>query len=273
MEIKTFSFNRYILLLKKQYKENFRRRLVIMAISIVLMALGFMLIEWISNIIKADLGQEQIMEIAKTGLKSFFLMVVPITLVSLMIAYHSAHSMPFMKNKIRQRAYMLLPASSLEKYATAIVMSFFLTLVEWLITFFIADLVQFLYSGKFVINSIFNIAPFLTFVGNSVSSDMALYFGDYSIYLFIISLLFSSAWFTMSATLFRKHPFLLGYLCYFVGSQIFGLIINLYNNSFAMGNLDEFDIIGTVNIHLVMSLVLIPTFWIWSYYRMKRVEA
>jgi len=100
----------------------------------------------------------------------------------------------------------------------------------------------------------------------------------------VASVLFHSAWFTFCATFLRKHPFLFGMLILWGVNQVISIAFTSFSlNFFSYFNMlvpaDGMNLEEVIEktktifyIAIFGQLVLSIGFWIWSYFRMKRVE-
>ena len=92
-----------------------------------------------------------------------------------------------------------------------------------------------------------------------------------------VSIVFSGGWYTASATLFRRHPFLLGSVILYLAGQVAGFALifgnfSLFNNAEA----DPAGMMGLMtNYFYVLSAiyaVLTPALYVFAYRRMKSAE-
>lgn len=276
--MRKFDFSRYILVCRKQFVEDWRRQIGFTAVMAILLFFIFWIVNWQIGTIQnmTDVPDESMnalwLSLAKVGTFA--------GVVLLAIGYQSAHSMPFMKTKTSQIAHVVLPATTLEKYLATETFAFVFSVIEAIVAFFVADGLQYFLTDRFTIADIASISSPELY--NVFHNQVANTFLPLVICTVIASLFFHSAWFTLCATFFRKHPFLLGMLIMWGINQvlsIFGSMVPLdfYSEIFAsIDKMSNEERISQYQTFLYMAIfgqiVLAIGFWIWSYFRMKKVE-
>lgn len=277
--MKNFDLSRYVLVCRKQFVEDWRRQVGFTAVMAILLFFAFWIVNWQIDIMKTTNETNSVLD-DSVAIFSLLKIVIFVSVTLLAIGYQSAHSMPFMKSKTLQIAHIVLPATTMEKFFAAETFAFVFSVIEAIVAFFIADALQYALTGMFTIADIasipyseldrmFNFLEISTFLPLVVCSAVA-------------SLFFHSAWFTLCATFFRKHPFLLGMLIMWGVNQvlsIFGsmLPLDLINEIFVtMDQISKEELVSKFQNILYVAifgqLVLAIGFWIWSYFRMKKVE-
>lgn len=277
--MKKFDFSRYILVCRKQFVEDWRRQIGFTAVMAILLFFVFWIINWQIDIMKTTNEPDSVLD--DSAVMFSWLKIVAFVFVTMLaIGYQSAHSMPFMKSKTLQIAHIVLPATTMEKFFAAETFAFVFSVIEAIVAFFIADTLQYALTGMFTIADIASI-PYsgLDYGFNFLEIDAFLPLVTCSA---VASLFFHSAWFTLCATFFRKHPFLLGMLIMWGVNQvlsIFGSILplDLVSEIFVtMDKISKEELVSKFQnilyIAIFSQLVLAIGFWIWSYFRMKKVE-
>jgi len=279
--MKKFVFSRYINVCRKQFIDDFRRQIGFTAVMSILLFFIFWIVNW--QIGMAQMTEYSDSAVDMTAFFSWWKIAAFVGVVMLAIGYQSAHCMPFMKSKTAQIAHTVLPATTLEKYAAAETFAFVFSILEAVAAFFIADGLQYLLNGHFT----------LTEISSADMSALQLMFPDIQTFDYMFTLLiltmvasifFHSAWFTFCATFLRKHPFLFGILILWGVNQIVSIAFSSISLNFlsyfnmmvpADGmNFEEiFEKAKTIfYVAIFGQLALSIGFWIWSYFRMKRVE-
>lgn len=278
--MKKFDFSRYILVCRKQFVEDWRRQIGFTAVMAILLFFVFWIINWQIDMMTAMDETNSAMSEKSAITFSWTKIIAFASVVMLAIGYQSAHSMPFMKSKTSQIVHVVLPATTLEKYLATETFAFVFSVIEAIVAFFIADGLQFALTGRFTIADIASIS--FSELNNMFNIQEVNSFLSLVVCTVVASLFFHSAWFTLCATFFRKHPFLLGMLILWGINQvlsIFGSMVSLdfINEIFAaMDKMSKNEIMAQLQIFLYIAifgqLVFAVGFWIWSYFRMKKVE-
>ncbi len=272
--MKKFDFSRYLLVCRKQFVEDWRRQVGFTAVMAILLFFIFWIVNWQIDMMTT------MNETDTAAIFSCVKIVAFVSVTMLAIGYQSAHSMPFMKTKTSQIAHVVLPATTMEKYFAAETFAFVFSVIEAIVAFFIADGLQFALTGRFTIADVASISS--PELDNIFHTQEANAFLPLVVGFAVASLFFHSAWFTLCATLFRKHPFLFGMLIMWGINQvlsIFGSMISLdiINEIFAsMDNMSNEEVLSQFQnilyIAIFSQLALAICFWIRSYFRMKKVE-
>ena len=276
--MKKFDFSRYILLCRKQFVEDYRRHIIFTAVMSTVLFFLLWFVNWQLSMLEMtmDTGFTSGADLTfLSWLKIFYFLFV----LMLVIGYQSAHCMPFMRTKTAQISYIMLPATTFEKYAVAQTFAFGFSILEAIIAFFVADGLQYAINSHFTLAEIFssdvrNILT-MTLLQGSVIPDKMMVFGCL---LPFTSLFIFSAWYTLCATLFRKHPFLFGTLILLGINQVLSMVYSIiYSNMMVTDvEVDINSILERTSIVLaiivIVQFVLAVCLWMWSYFRMKRVE-
>lgn len=269
-----FSFHRYALLLKKHLVEDWRRQLTLAGISaaIIVLAYAFMLmflsIDVYGTIAAFD-SDDVLMPI------SIFFKVLAFGILAFMVCYQAAHSMPFRATKARQIAYSTLPVTTAERYAVSLTLSTVITVVECIIGFLVADIIIAVTSGHFLIFAPDYLGRFMSSMQDPAYNVLT---HPATVLSYILSILTVHSWYTLCATMFRRHPFLVGTLIYMLASQILGMLsigtLGMFD-FFASPDVIQlsFDTIGTwIWASNVISIAIVVIFYILSYIRVKRMQ-
>ena len=282
--MKKFDFSRYILVCRKQFVEDWRRQIGFTAVMAILLFFVFWIANWqidmmmSYNEINSDVSDGSVVFF------SWYKIVMFVAVTMLAIGYQSAHSMPFMKTKTSQIAHVVLPATTMEKYFAAETFAFVFSVIEAMVAFFIADTLQYALTGHFTLAEISSTSSLIEILRNSgitMNSDNATII-SLSVCVIVASLFFHSAWFTFCATLFRKHPFLFGMLILWGANQVLSIFVSSISFNFLSVIITPLKDMSNAEIMLYFEeilymlifgqLVLAMGFWIWSYFRMKKVE-
>lgn len=273
MKYSVFSFHRYALLLKRHLVEDRRRQFTLTGISaaVVVLAFAFMvLIFSVSVDVSTPLFSEDTLMPMSLGFKALAAFVF-----LFMFSYQAAHSMPFRATKARQIAYSTLPVTTAERYAVAVTISTVVTAVECFVGFLIADTIIGISSGHFLIfadNGIGEILPLLKDSAYSVMTQPA------AVVSYVLSALTAHSWYTLAATLFRRHPFLIGTLIYMMASLILDMISIGFLGMFDFyANPDEIRITldtidGWLWVSNAISTAIVVIFYLLSYIRIRRMQ-
>lgn len=277
-----FSLRRYGLLMKKQLIETRRRQLLFTIVLTLILFMTFWLVNWMSGLDASLYGSDESLSMARAAF-AVTKFAIFISITCLAIGYNSAHSMPFMRTRQRQTAYMTLPASMGEKYAVIQTHAFLLSLIEALIAGAVADGLQQAVTGISTIADLSHINW-----ASLIASGMPVEFeGIFRLGLWSMaaSVLLYSAWFTFAATLFRKHPFLFGLLIIWGVQQIFSTVLfaetgmmqtmmetigqtmEQFTSSEIFGSLHRIGLASIIG-QAALALIL----WVWSYIRLKRAQ-
>jgi len=279
--MKKFVFSRYILVCRKQFVDDYRRQIGFTAVMSILLFFIFWLVNW-------QIGMMQMTEYGDSAVDmadffSWWKIGAFVGVLMLAIGYQSAHCMPFMKSKTAQIAHTVLPATTLEKYAAVETFAFVFSILEAIVAFFIADGLQYLLNGHFTLAEI-NSAAMTALQSMFPDSQTFDTMFTLLVLTMVASILFHSAWFTFCATFLRKHPFLFGMLILWGVNQVVSIAFTSFSlnffSYFSMLVPDEGKSMEEI-IELAQKifyfaifgqLALSIGFWIWSYFRMKRVE-
>lgn len=277
--MKKFDFSRYLLVCRKQFVEDWRRQVGFTAVMAILLFFVFWIINWQIDMM-TTMNETDSVPGDSAMIFSWLKIVAFVSVTMLAIGYQSAHSMPFMKSKTSQIAHVVLPATTMEKYFAAETFAFVFSVIEAIVAFFIADGLQFALTGRFTIADVASISS--PELDNIFHTQEANAFLPLVVGFAVASLFFHSAWFTLCATFFRKHPFLLGMLIMWGVNQvlsIFGSVLplDLVSEIFVtMDKISKEELVSKFQnilyIAIFSQLVLAIGFWIWSYFRMKKVE-
>jgi len=279
--MKKFVFSRYILVCRKQFVDDYRRQIGFTAVMSILLFFIFWLVNW-------QIGMMQMTEYGDSAVDmadffSWWKIAAFAGVLMLAIGYQSAHCMPFMKSKTAQIAHTVLPATTLEKYAAAETFAFVFSILEAIVAFFIADGLQYLLNGHFTLTEITSAA--MTAL-QSMFPDSQTFDTMFTLLVLtmVASILFHSAWFTFCATFLRKHPFLFGMLILWGVNQVVSIAFTSFSLNFFSyfsmlvpnegKSMEEIIELAQKIFYFAIfgQLALSIGFWIWSYFRMKRVE-
>lgn len=269
-----FSFRRYALLLKMQLKENWVRHLLYTLLCVVVLTL--LLVQLFSIMydnLLSNFADDEVLYI----FNYMFAFSVYIPLI-ISVAINAADSMPFMQSKQSKILYLLLPASNCEKFAVVLTQSIIFPILETLFALACAVVVQFISFGE---------PYFLT--------SMVSIFQDYNIvvsYLLIYtvaSFVYTSAFFTLSASIFTKHPLILGFIASLVVGSVVQAVYGIFSLAYNEADISNFiyllqynvpnsleslptSLSTTFYIPHIVNMLLAIVFWIWSYRRMMRTQ-
>lgn len=276
--MKRFSLHRYGLMLHKQVAEDWKRQTAFTAVITIIIFMTFWLMNWLASIGADTLGSPEAALSARQTF-AFVKFAIVVSVVCLAIGYNSAHSMPFRRSRRTEIAHLVLPASVGEKYAVVLTQALVLPLLECAAAYLIADLLQWAITG------IFTTADLVGLLGApDMPAEMS---GLLSLVIWavLVSTLLYSAWFTFSATLFRKHPFLFGILILWGIQQVGGSVLfsatGMYSRfemalSSLLSDMNDLQIIDSVNqistAMIIAQIVIAVVLWVWSYFRMKRAQ-
>lgn len=281
--MKKFDFSRYILVCRKQFVEDWRRQVGFTAVMAILFFFIFWIVNWQINMmmsyneINSDVSEGSVVFF------SWYKIVMFVAVTMLAIGYQSAHSMPFMKTKTSQIAHVVLPATTMEKYFAAETFAFVFSVIEAVIAFLIADALQYALTDHFTLAevSLTSLIEVLKISGITMNSDYSVII-SLSACTIVASLFFHSAWFTFCATLFRKHPFLFGMLILWGANQVLSIFVSSISFNFLSVIITPLKDMSNAEIMLYFEEILYGLifgqlavaigFWIWSYFRMKKVE-
>lgn len=281
--MKKFVFSRYLLVCRKQFADDWHRQMGFTAVMSLLLFFIYWIMNGQINMINGAAMENELQTSTNVLLFSWVKIAVFVGIVLLAIGYQSAHSMPFMKSKTLQIAHLVLPATTMEKYLAAETFAFVFSIMEAVVAFFVADALQYFLTDRFTIADIASLSSsdamdMILASTSSVTGNLFTLF----VCVAVASLFFHSAWFTFCATLFRKHPFLFGILVMWGVNQVIGvsattLTMDFMNNMFSSMQDASADMIAMkmktlLYVAVFGQLLLAVGFWIWSYFRMKRVE-
>ena len=268
--------NRYILTLRYQLALDWKRQLAFTGTLTVLLFMIFWVMSWVTG--SADASIDPASQRTVQGMYAFVKILAALTLLSLAIGYNSAHSMPFMSSKTAHIAYLTLPASTAVKYAVTQTRALLLSLVETLLALLLSELFVYLLTGIWSMGSYFAI-DWDTFSPTGNSASLHTLF-NLIIWICAVMTLLYSAWFTLCATLFRRHPFLYGVLILWGVQQLFqvasiaafpslaGLFDGIASSFSGVRTIDALIPYGywAIAALLLLSLLL----WLISYHRLRR---
>lgn len=258
----------FFLLVCRYMAEHWKRHALLTLIIALILYIAFSL----SGVISQSL------DALATGFADFQSLAAVITMLLFSIAYHSAHSMPSLATRTSSIAHYVLPASPCSKYSAAVFSGTVIPLVQTIVAALLADAVHALRSGSWALKALFtsHLWTELSITvkdipGTSTLVAMSIFFG-------FAYIAFTSGWYSLSATIFRRHPFLLGTIISIFASQIFSVAVTpvlmrlsadwqTLSTSAAVGNISKVLLIVSV-IHLVLALAL----HVIAYHRSKRIE-
>jgi hypothetical protein len=202
----------------------------------------------------------------------------------MLVSYQAAHSMPFMKNKVSQTAYIMVPASIKEKFTLSVLVSFVIPILEMIAVLLLTELTMWIFTQEFIVSrSIIEVGgAFLHFLSlamnENVLSNVTGTWLSWFVAAMILSFIMSHAWFMCSASLFRKHPFLIGYIIMYVISQIFGMIFLFVT----VGNINDVESYSGAQgmafmsnlwiVYSIASAIMIIPLYYFAYRRMARAQ-
>lgn len=267
MGYSVFSFKRYWFLLRKNVVEDWRRQAMLTGINVLVVIMAVAFFGFVMDGIDGMDTSERVTMV------SFFAKMTTCGLFMFMLCYQTAHSMPFMATKVKQTGYMMLPTTGAERYAVAVTLSLVVTVIECVAAFFVADLLMSVFYGELLIFANNGEMDMLHMMVDGITWDYAGLVTNG-----VLSVLFLHSWYMLSATLFRRHPFLIGTLIYAVASQVLGMVM--------MFSLNMFDFVNGATSPALMlesikdwvwasnavSAAIIAAFYVLSYRRMKRVQ-
>lgn len=203
---------------------------------------------------------------------------------SIAVAYQSAHSMPFMRSKGLQTQHAVLPASNVEKYGVVLTVSLVISVLESVVASLMADMFQYLMTDISFFSQL-SAVDFEFLLKDAPDPVLAQQIVSLLIWIFVMSIFLSSGWFTLSATVFRKHPFLMGVLIYWGVSQLLNIAMFSYSqylmnfitmiSAHFQGITDVEALLELRNASIVLFVamaVLTFGFWFWGYKRMSKAE-
>lgn len=279
------SFIRYELVLRKQMVEDWKRHVLFTLVMMLIFFMTFWSVNWIVGMMPET---ESAMSGSDIDVKSLISVIykfaIFIGVTSIAVAYQSAHSMPFMRSKGLQTQHAVLPASNVEKYGVVLTVSLVISALESVIALLIADLFQYLMTGLSFFSQ-FSSVDFELLLKTVPDVALVRQIVTLLICVSVMSIFLSSGWFTLSATVFRKHPFLMGVLIYWGISQLLNIALYSYSqylmNFLTMVSAHFQGITDVEALHelrnasivlFVAMAVLTLVFWFWGYKRMSKSE-
>ncbi len=270
----SFSFRRYGLLLRKYMREEYRTQILIFS----LLLLVFIGIRAFGNLMVYMMSTGSTPHDDAVGFSLLLQYPAMYCAASIFYSYQTAHSMPFMRNRVRHIAYLMIPASNREKFATSVTISYCLPIVYSFLAFHLSNLIQMPFTGEWmrigadfsmIVHEALETEPQLAELLNGFTVSFVIYC--------IVSIIFTGAWFSASATLFRRHPFLLGSIIIYLAGQVFGLIFLAVNFNLFYGDVQSPGEMAAAltNYFYVVSAIyaaLTPVLYIFAYRRMKSAE-
>lgn len=251
--------------------EDWRRQLVITVVCSLVIVLATIMFHSIFTYTFSASGKT---DDAMLVMAQFFVYMTAYFLFVALLCYQAAHSMPFMKNKPRQLSYLMLPATNAERYTTALTISLPFALLQCLVILVLSDLVQAIFTGQFYLMVTNGLSPKFTELN---PEQMAEFHKMMDIFVanVIVGVFFKNSWYTLSATIFKKHPFLLGSLVCMLFSQVLSIATF---GAFGLFNLDADsldpinfwnDRLGWMYAYTAVTAVISVVMYVISYRRMS----
>lgn len=228
-------------------------------------------------------GMQDEVLMVNLGIYGFLKIMITLFFIAVVTGFCSAHSFYFLGTGNAAHAALMFKASDIERFAVVLTHSFLIAVIDSFLAFAIADILQWVVTGAFPVNHFSDID------WNYVQETKALPAGtetlmQKSIAAAAILILFCSAWFSLCATLFRRHPFIFGMLLLWVMTQFVSLALCLvvgFSLDFGQWNKEGIDNAGIpflisklgIFVNWVMAVTSLATLLLWtaSYKRMKKV--
>lgn len=277
--MKTFSFRKYLTLLRSSLLVDWKAHMVFAVLLILLFYVFFLFYNTLANATVAGMSSDEMM--INLGVYGFLKIIIILFIVAVVVGFSSAHSVYFLGTQNSAYSSIMRPATKVERFAVVMTRSFLISVIDAFIAFVIADLLQWITTGNFPVDYYGDID------WNYVSQTNALPDGTEvllhkGIAAATTSILFCSAWFSFCATTFSRHPFIFGMLLLWVMAQLVSLaIFFIIGFSAVLDYWEEkgIDDIGKTLIITkldsfttwVIALLALASifFWIVSYVRMK----
>lgn len=268
------SLRRYGLLIVKYMREQYRTQILMFALTLLI----FIGIRVIGNLFTYAMSTGRTEHDEAMGISLIMQYAYMLCAAGLLFAYQTAHCMPYMKNRVQHIAYLMIPASNGEKFAAAVTISYVLPTVYTFLALHLSNLAQLPFTGEWMSMSQEFTGMFSELVRTEpqISEWIMRFVTGLAVYC-AVSIVFSGGWYTASATLFRRHPFLLGSVILYLAGQVAGFALifgnfSLFNNAEA----DPAGMMGLMtNYFYVLSAiyaVLTPALYVFAYRRMKSAE-
>ncbi len=262
--------NTFILLCAKYLKEEWRRQLILAGVLTIICALATRITVFVIDQVTVE----------DTFLTDDILLVFNVCLVLLcflVLSYHTAHSMPFMANKQRHIQYNLLPASKTQKFLSVLVLPIVITIIQCLIAIPLGDLIQYLWTDQSILHLMSTTDMSLKFTPEQQAiAGVETYYETWSytkVHISTIaSLILLHAWALLSATIFRKYPFILGFITYCIGLGLISSLQSITEDLIYFISKTNYSCISSINAEICISITLALAFYVWSYFRMRKAQ-
>ncbi len=201
---------------------------------------------------------------------SIFVTVLYIVVV-IGIGLMSVDSLKYLRTKGTHIAYDLMPVSMVEKYLLIIMRSVVVPLAFIYLSHFLVDAFFSLYAGTWIFPHICeaiytgNCYGWM-FDGTEISKMLSL--DTLSLHLFI-DIVFVHAWLIFCATLFKRYPFVTGFILWGIFCKVLqGIYFFVFKGILGYDLLDFMQNWYIFNTLVHLSLAII--FYVWGYIRIKR---
>ncbi len=214
----SINVSRFFLLFKKQVREDWKRQLIILCIISIIITIIFRLVS-ITDMLQAN----NMSEFSNTNTNqmpmiiSAMLSMIILCICFIVLSYHTAHSMPYMQSRQQHIQHMLIPASKTEKFLVSLLYPIISTIVICIPAILLADAIQFFFSSKFIIPTLFS-TDFKS-ISQSFTSNISTDITNITATV-IAQACCIHAWCLLAATIFRKHPFLIGFVIYNIATSL-----------------------------------------------------
>lgn len=256
--------NHYMLLVRRYFGENWKRHALFTLFLVFLFYISFSFAGLIEPTIAEDFS-------------GVVPMLSAVSILVVAIAYHSAHSMPFLATRTGRIAQAVIPSTPCSKYCAALTAGTLIPLVQTIIAALLADLFRFFRCGAWSLGKVFH-SLFWTELGTTVNDIPGTGTAVAAVIVALIAeLLITNAWYTFSATLFRRHPFLIGFIIAAFISQVLSIICAPFISRIGMLQVES----DTEMLHYFSSFLFIASavalvftliLHILAFYRSKTVE-
>lgn len=281
--MKNFSFRKYIVLVRSSMIVEWKTHIMFGVMLTLLFYICLLLYNHLAKISVAELPNEEMM--VKLGIYGFMKILILFSIISLAVGYFSAQTVYYFSTPNTKYASIMQPASKLELFAVMVTRSFLISVIEAFCAFIIADLLQWATTGDFPVDYYGSIDWEYVHRTRALPKGTDILF-EKVIATAVIGVLFCSSWFSLCATLFRRHPFIFGMLLLWVMTQIVSVALfvvvgfstdlrqwtdnGMYEIDLALllPKLDKFT-----NIVLAMLSFATILFWATSYIRIKKVAS
>ncbi|MCQ2344298.1 MAG: hypothetical protein MJ002_05165 [Paludibacteraceae bacterium] len=279
--MKNFTVGKYASLMRSSLMVDRKLHAVFVVMLTLLFLLFFIFYNALVKATVVGLSPAELM--VNMGMYGFFKIVILLSIVAVVVGFSSAHSVYFLGKDDLRYASMMRPATNMERYAVVLTHSFLIAIFDSLLAFAVADLLQWFVTGNVPTDYFADVDWNYVYITGILPKGSEA-FMDKCIVVAAFSILFSSAWFSLCATIFSRHPFIFGLLLLWVMTQIVSLALFLVVG-FSTG-LDSWRDLDIDNFSTVQILASLDSFANWvialmslatvvffaaSYIRMKKV--